>query len=158
MIGVTPERVLVLDNKDFFELVLRDLSSGRRVTLRATGWSMLPMIWHQRDTLTLGALADDSIRVGNILLVRLSEQRYVIHRLTKIEGETLTLRGDGNPYQIERCRPDEVLAELVAIERNGRILTKAMPRWRLFERFWPKRPWVRRVLLRLYRDFHGIRR
>lgn len=148
---------LVLDNKEFFEQLMRDIASGKRVTIRAKGWSMLPMIWDDRDTLTLAPLRSDSIQVGRILLVRLSSLRFVVHRVVQINGDWLILRGDGNPTQVEKCRRDQVQAELIEIERGGRKLRLGMSLWSCFERYWPSNPLVRRLLLGLYRRLNGIK-
>lgn len=148
---------LILDNKEFFAQLMSDIASGKRVTIRAKGWSMLPMIWDDRDTLTLVPLKPDSIQVGRILLVRLSSLRFVVHRVVQIKGDWLILRGDGNPTQVEKCKREQILAELVEIERGGNKLRLGMPLWNSFERYWPSNPLLRRILLALYRRFNGIK-
>ncbi|KGO01216.1 S24/S26 family peptidase [Porphyromonas sp. COT-290 OH3588] len=149
-------RVLVLDNEVFFAQILKELEMGKRVTIFAKGWSMLPMIWQERDTLLLAPLSVDSISLGRIVLVKLSDKRYVIHRIVKMEGEQLTLRGDGNPYQIELCTKSQVLAELVGVKRNGKMMMRGSKRWAIFEHLWPRHPLLRRALLRIYRRLNSI--
>ena len=56
---------------------------------------MRPFIEGGKDSVTLEYPAPDTIRVGDILLCRIGE-RYVLHRLIGIEGDTLHLKGDGN--------------------------------------------------------------
>ncbi|MDO4692985.1 MAG: S24 family peptidase [Porphyromonadaceae bacterium] len=156
MIDKTLSRVLVLDSQVFFAQILKDLEQGKRVTIFAKGWSMLPMIWQKRDTLLLAPLTKDSISQGRIVLAQLSDKRFVIHRIAKMQGDRLTLRGDGNPYQIEQCTKAQVLAELVGVTRNGKMLLQGTIRWRLFEHLWPSHPLARRILLRIYRSINSI--
>ncbi len=135
----------------FFTDVATALESGRKVLLEARGWSMLPMIWDRRDNLFLAPLTEDSITVGRLLFVRLSSKRYILHRLEAIDGNRLTLRGDGNPYQREECDREEVLGELIAVERDGKMLELGSQLWESYETCWPKNSFVRRVLLFFYK-------
>lgn len=141
----------VIGYKALFTKLLEQIGEGRKVTIRATGWSMLPLIWDDRDTITLGPLSPDSIRVGRIVLAQLGTGRYVVHRISKIRGSRVVLRGDGNPYQEEYVHHDKVLAELVGIRREGKDLGRKDLLWRLCTTFWPSHGFVRRVLLFAYR-------
>lgn len=131
--------------------VSQDLAAGFRVTIQASGWSMLPLLWDRRDKLVLAPLVEDSISLGRIVLVCIPPERYIVHRIVTIEGDRLTLRGDGNPYQREECERADVLGELVAIERAGKSYTRADKLWQRIECFWPSIPLVRRMLLAAYK-------
>ncbi len=143
-----------IEEKDgfiYFTDIANGILSGRKVLLSARGWSMLPMIWDRRDNLLIAPLTEDSISVGRLLFVRLSSKRYILHRLVAIDGNRLTLRGDGNPYQREECDRSEVIGELIAVERNGKILELGSDAWDYFDRFWPKNDFIRRCLLYAYK-------
>lgn len=142
---------LTLDYPQFFDEVLHMLSLGRKVKLRAKGWSMLPLIWSDRDNLILSPLTPDSYQVGRIVFVQLGDRRYVVHRIAEIKEDRFTLRGDGNPYQYEYCHRDQVRAELIAIERAGKRLDVGTLWWRIFAVCWPSNGFLRRCLLFAYR-------
>lgn len=144
-------RKQVINNGLFFQELRARINEGRQVRIRAKGWSMLPLIWDDRDVIVLGPLAPDSIRVGRIVLAQLGTGRYVVHRITSIKGSRLTLRGDGNPYQEEYVHEDKVLAELVTVTRNGRDYTARDIQWKLTTWFWPSNGFIRRVILFFYR-------
>lgn len=144
-------RTQVISNKLLFEKIREQIREGRRVTIRAKGWSMLPLIWDDRDTLTLGPLSEDTFKCGRIVLAQLGTGRYVVHRICQIKGERYCLRGDGNPYQEEYVHHDRVYAELVSIKRNGKVLDRGSCFWRLCTWLWPKHGFVRRALLFMYR-------
>ena len=78
---------------------------------------MLPFIIGGRDSLVL--VAAGSLCVGDIVLARLPERGYVLHRVYRLSGDSLTLMGDGNLRAVERCRAGDVVGKAVAILRDG---------------------------------------
>ena len=86
----------------------------------------------------------DGVDVGDMVLVR-TGGRYILHRIIAIDGEALTLMGDGNIRGTEQCTPEDVLGTVVAIERNGKKKKPGDGRfWRLIKP-------VRRYILAIYR-------
>ncbi len=141
-------------NKLYFDVisqVVDAIREGETVEVPAIGWSMLPMVWHKRDKLILAPLEEDSIAVGNLLFVSLNSIHYVLHRVVDVEGDILILRGDGNVSQRERCRKSQVCAELVAVNRAGKLIKKGDASWLRFQKYWPRSPFLRRILLAFYR-------
>lgn len=129
----------VLPNEILLEEVGALLAEGREVAFTPKGTSMLPFIRGGKDTVTLKKL--DSVEVGDIVLVRLADERYVLHRVIGTHGDALLLMGDGNIAGTESCTKADVMGTVVLINKhkpsNGRI-------WR-----WLKP--VRRYLLGIYR-------
>ena len=111
---------LLLDNEPFFAEVVRLLSQGHRVTIRAQGNSMFPFIVGGRDSVVLCRSKD--IGVGDIVLARLPDGRYVLHRVYRVEGDGFVLMGDGNLQVTERCGKDRVLGKAVRILRGNRTV------------------------------------
>lgn len=144
-------RTQVISNKMLFAKIREQLAEGRKVTIRAKGWSMLPLIWDDRDTLTLGSLTSGSLAKGRIVLAQLGTGRYVVHRIVRVRGDRFSLRGDGNPYQEEYVHRDRIYAELVGINRAGKDLGRSSFVWKLCQHCWPSHGFVRRVLLFAYR-------
>ena len=140
-----------IDNELFFAEVAAQLAEGKRVRMRARGNSMLPMIRHEQDSVTLQAVSDDSFRRGSLLLVRLPQGHYVLHRLVRVEGDELLLRGDGNLDLTERCSRSDVMAEAVEVLRGKRTIRKGDARWWGYWRLWPRQPLMRRVGLKALR-------
>ena len=118
------------------------MKEGREVTLTPLGSSMLPFIRGGKDAVRLRKMPSAS--VGDIILVRLPG-RYVLHRLIQVDGNNLTLMGDGNICGTESCTMEDVLGTVVAIERNGKEIKPGQGRfWRFL------RP-LRRYILAIYR-------
>ena len=154
--------VRTINNTLFFAEVAEQLALGHAVRMRARGNSMLPFIRDGRDVLVLEKPGKDSFRRGRLVLARLllarsEEDRYVIHRVVKVQGDRLWLRGDGNLKVYERCSRAEVLAEVTEVVRSGRrpsverSIRQGSWRWNAY-RFWgPAHPFLRSVGLALYR-------
>ena len=115
------------------------LGEGREVSFTPTGSSMLPFIHGGKDSVTLRLLPD--IKVGNIVLARLKGPRYVLHRVVGMDGDSLSLMGDGNLGHGEKCAGADVLGTVVAI--NGRKPSRGI--------FWRTLKPIRRYLLAIYR-------
>lgn len=109
---------LLLDNEPFFAEVARLLSQGHRVTLRAWGDSMFPFIAGGKDSVVLSKSKD--IGVGDIVLAALPDNRYVLHRVYRMQGDGFVLMGDGNLQATERCGKKHVQGKVVRILRGGR--------------------------------------
>ena len=130
---------LTLPNEVLLEEVGTLLEEGREVAFTPKGTSMLPFIRGGRDSVTLKKM--DTVAVGDIVLVRLSDGRYVLHRVVKVDGDALTLMGDGNLIGTENCTTADVMGTAVLINKRkpgkGRL-------WRFLKP-------VRRYLLGIYR-------
>lgn len=131
----------------------RLLKDGKEVRFTPSGVSMRPFIEGDRDSVILTSLSRNP-RIGDILLVRLESNSpmsptFVLHRLVRIEGDTLVLQGDGNLVGEERCGASDIIGIVKRIESpSGR--RKPMVRGR----FWyVVRRW-RWLLLKIYR--HSI--
>ena len=121
----------------------RLLKGGQQVIFTPGGVSMRPFIEGGRDTVTLEYPKD--IRVGDILLCKVGE-RYVLHRLLTIEGDTLRLKGDGNITGGVYCHRDDVIGRVIAI-RSPQGRQKRLTRGRLWHYLSP----IRKYLLKVYR-------
>ena len=128
-----------------------DLLEGKSVKLQAKGWSMLPMIWNERDTLVLAPISQEQLQVGMIVFAQTGSGRYIIHRIARIVGTRIELRGDGNPYQEEYVHPQTVFGELVEVQQKNRCLKQGDWRWRAYAFLWPKNGNIRRILLFFYK-------
>lgn len=131
----------------------RLLKDGKEVRFTPSGVSMRPFIEGDRDSVILTSLSRNP-RIGDILLVRLESNSpmsptFVLHRLVRIEGDTLVLQGDGNLVGEERCGASDIIGIVKRIESpSGR--RKPLTRGRLW---YHMRRW-RWLLLKIYR--HSI--
>ena len=115
---------------------------GREVTFTPLGNSMLPFIRGGKDAVRLRK--NPSVAIGDVILVRLPGQ-YVLHRLIHMDGDRLTLMGDGNIAGTETCTTGDVLGTVTAILRDGKEIIPGDGR------FWRRLLPIRRYILAIYR-------
>ena len=138
---------ITLPNEVLLEEVAALLAEGRDVEIMAKGTSMLPFIIGGRDSVILRKEADGSFLPGDIVLARRSPGNYVLHRLISVDGDRVTLKGDGNVFGTETVDRKDILGKVTAVvSPSGR---KRVPGnaylWRNLN------PFARRCVLALYR-------
>ena len=134
--------------------ISRLVSEGKTVSISAKGYSMNPFIMHLRDQITLGPWNDGQIRKGAVVLVRDTRGCYIIHRIIKREGDTLTLMGDGNIGITETADVKDIIGLMHSVTKKGRTYSVQSLRWRLYSFFWKLLTPVRRYPLALWRRLH----
>ena len=127
--------------------VRRLIREGKTVVLPVRGNSMRPFIQNGNDCVELHPLPP-VLRKGDVVLARTSKGYYVLHRVTAISPDLLTLEGDGNIGLRETCRPSDVLARAEWVidahkERHSLLDRRARIKWRMWYILRP----LRRVLL-----------
>lgn len=142
-------KTVVIQNEPLLTEVARLVSEGERVSLRTKGSSMLPFITGGRDSVIL--VKPETLKVNDIVLARVSTGNIVLHRVVSVEGERLTLMGDGNICGCESCRRADVMAKAVAIVRNDRTVDCTSPAHVFKARVWRMLKPLRRYLLAVYR-------
>lgn len=139
-----PNRILLPE-------VERLLREGRRVTLRTRGHSMLPFIVGGRDSVVLRP-PTLPLQPGRIVLARIGQEQYVLHRIMLTDAHRVTLMGDGNLRGQETCRPEDVCGEVEFVLRPGhQPVSPDSPRWQRASAWWQKLRPIRRLILAVYR-------
>lgn len=135
-------------NEVMFGEVCALLAEGKRVKLLAKGSSMRPLIRGDEDKLVLAPV--NALRKGDVVLARINSSGYVVHRIVAIDGDMITLMGDGNLYLTEKCSRTDISGIAVAVIRNGRERSLTSFRAMLYVRLWrwmlPCRRIIRRIL------------
>lgn len=122
---------------------------GHTATINVKGYSMRPFLEHCRDKVRLAPASE--LRVGDAVLAEISKDVYVLHRVFSIDGDCVTLMGDGNLKGTERCRKENVVGIVVSYVRNGKTLRADNPHLQRGVRIWRKLLPVRRYLLFIYK-------
>ena len=136
-------------NAELIPAIGKLIEEGQEVIFKPKGVSMLPFIRGGRDSVLLRKA--DGLKVGDIGLAEISEGRYVLHRIEKIEDEVIVLMGDGNLVGRERCRKEDVMAIAVKIIKENKEIDCQSPRHMRMAEIWKRLLPVRRYLLAIYR-------
>lgn len=132
------------------EIIADSLARGHTVTLPLKGNSMRPFLVHRRDKALLRKPSD--LCAGMVVLARVNDtQTVVLHRIIRIEGDDITLMGDGNISVTERCTPRDVIAEAYGFLRGGnQPCYTSSRRWRIYSAVWVRLLPLRRILLAVH--------
>ncbi len=139
----------IIGNDILIAEVHKLLLEGRRVTLKVKGVSMLPFIVGDRDSVLLEQ--SPTYSVGDIVLAEVQPSTYVLHRILSIEGNQVTLMGDGNCYGTEHCTLADILGRTVTIFFGNKEIDPNSPKQRKRARLWRQLLPVRRYLLAILR-------
>lgn len=138
----------VVPNNLLFDDMVTLLSEGYTVQLRAKGNSMFPFVVGDRDCVVLQKVAN--VQVDDIVLARLHDRGYVLHRIYHMNGDRMVLMGDGNVRGGEECRAEDVCGVVQKIIRNGKIVDCHSPKELRNVRLWRRLLPVRREMLAVW--------
>lgn len=146
----TGTRTIEIPNAILIPEIIKYLEQGHTVTLPLKGFSMRPFLESNRDMALL--TSPKNIKVGDPVLAEIAPKQYVLHRIININGEHVTLLGDGN-LTPEHCLLSNIKASIDGFYRKGR---KKLDRtdgrkWKLYSKIWMKLRPLRRWLLAFYR-------
>jgi len=118
-------RNLGLAGPEFAELTTALLDAGHALRFRARGASMSPFI-RDGDVIEVRPIKATAIRCGDVILCRRGSGRVVVHRVIRVSRKhgriTLVTKGDALACPDGFIPPEQVLGQVVAIQRNGRRL------------------------------------
>ena len=128
------------------EEAARLVGEGVSVTLPVNGRSMLPFIVGGRDKVILRK--PEAPRKGDVVLAWVNGCRYVIHRIIRIDGELITLMGDGNLSATEQCAVTDIKALVThTVDADGKAHSLLTRRQRCLSRIWRLLRPIRKYLL-----------
>lgn len=135
-----------MPNEVFLPQVIALLKEGHSATIPLRGRSMRPFLEDGRDKALLEL--PGTPKVGDAVLAEISKGHFVLHRIIKIDGEKVTLRGDGNLAN-EYCLLTDVRAKATGFYRKGRkeIDSTDGLKWRIYSWWWTRLYPIRRYLL-----------
>lgn len=138
-----------IPNKVLLGLARDMIREGHTATISVKGFSMRPFLEHQRDRVLLEAPGD--LAIGDAILAEIEPDHYVLHRIIAIDGDRITLMGDGNVRGTENCFRKDVAGVVTQYLRPRRTLLASDKRLQRRIRFWRRLLPVRRYLLFIYR-------
>jgi len=142
---------IVLPNEIMLGEVSKLLAEGHEVVIMTKGFSMLPFIRGDVDSVVL--VKKDALRPGDIALGEITEGVYVLHRVRKVLPGGVVLKGDGNLRGTESCSYARVCGVVKEIHKaSGKHVDPAAAWNRFLWRCWVCIPTLgRRFILHFVR-------
>lgn len=142
---------MILPNEVMLGSVSEMLAEGHPVVIRTKGNSMLPFIAGDRDSVEI--VSCGSYGPYDIVLAEVAPGRYVLHRILMLEGDAVTLKGDGNLSGTEKCSMSDIKGKVTRIIRpSGGDIMCSEDSFLRKSRRWRLTPYIiRRAVLAVYR-------
>lgn len=125
------------------------IREGYSATILVKGWSMRPFLEHQRDKVLL--VAPEELKTGDAVLAETTPGHFVLHRIIEIDGDDITLMGDGNLTGTEHCKKSDVCGVVSEYIRPARTISADDPELVRDIRRWRRLLPYRKYLLMIYR-------
>lgn len=142
----SPITIRMMENEVFLPQVVALLEEGHTVTLPLRGRSMRPFLEDGRDKALLQIA--NTYKKGDAVLAEISRGHFVLHRIIGIDGDKVTLRGDGNLGD-EHCTLSDLRAKAIGFYRKGheKLDSTDGRKWRIYSWWWTRLYPIRRYLL-----------
>lgn len=139
-----------MTDNEIIEEAIRLVREGVSVTLPVNGNSMLPFIIGGKESVILQG--PGLIDVGDVVLAWVDGCRYVVHRIVRIDGDRVTLMGDGNLAGTEHCTLNDIKAIATHVVDAKERTHYLYNMWRKSAaKIWFRLRPMRRYLLAIYR-------
>jgi len=139
-----------MTDEQIIQEAVRLVADGVSVTFPVKGRSMIPFIIGGRESVVLQK--PDNLQRGQVALAQVGPDRYVVHRIIKVEPDRITLMGDGNICGTEICQPSNVLAIAThAVDEKGQRRTLESKGQVFKARVWYVIRPLRRIILAVLR-------
>lgn len=147
------KNIVSIANPLYIESVRQLINEGRTVEIPVRGWSMRIFVEHERDKAILVPCDIERLKVGDVILAEVAEKVYALHRIVRLDGDNITMRGDGNLAGTEECTRQDVVAFVTGFKRKGRSTPDLVTsrKWRVYSWFWTRTVPVRRYLILVWR-------
>jgi len=141
------KNVIKTDIDVLMPVVLESVNSGNDARIKISGFSMYPLVTNWRDSVLLTKA--DVIKKGDVPLIKRDDGSYVLHRVVRIDGKILGLRGDYE-QKIEYPIPsDNVVAVAKGFYRNEKFISCDSFGYKLYKAFWMNTVWIRPAILKV---------
>lgn len=148
-----------MKNKISFEqiapIIEEKLKSGDSVTITPTGFSMRPMLFGSKSTVTLSQ-PPQQLKKYDLPLYRRSNGEYVIHRVIKCCcNGTYTMCGDNQSTVETGIDHSQIIGVVTSFVRKTKSVSCSSAMYRLYCSFWV---FIRPLRKYIYKAINFIRR
>jgi len=140
-----------IKSKELFPQIKELLDSGHKVRITVTGSSMMPFLRENIDSVELSATDFESLRFGQIPLIRRTDGHYVLHRVIRKKKDCFYIAGDAHLWIEGPIYPEQLVAVVTKIWRGDRQISTSGITWNILSFIWWLRIPAHRVLRIPYR-------
>ena len=119
-----------------FSAISEQLAENRQAAFTVTGMSMWPFLCHGRDQVIIEKADSENLHTGDIVLFRVSKERFILHRITRLNESSFLTTGDGNLFRDKEMPYDCIVGKVCRIIRNGKNIDCSTIKWKIISRIW----------------------
>lgn len=122
---------------DLYPLIDEVISSGGEFRMYPRGVSMLPLLTQGEDSVVLVSLGD--VCENDMILYRRDNGQFVLHRVTKIDGDEYIMCGD-NQFELEGgIKREHLLAKVKYFYNKDKKVTLDSKKYQKYIKKLPRR-------------------
>lgn len=122
--------------EEIYPAIKETLLGGGTVELPITGTSMFPLLKAGRDTVIIKAASE--FAVGDIIFYRRDDGHFVLHRIVGTDENGYILCGDNQTLLEKNIENRHIIAKVIQIRRDGKIIKPEDPKYSKCVNFWIK--------------------
>ncbi len=135
--------------------IIDELNGEGKTAYTTIGDSMRPLFKTHRDVVVLEKANGDFKKYDIVLYPSILDGKYLLHRIVKIKGDMLYIRGD-NTYSIELVPKKYVIAKLTSYVRKGKEGSLDSFSYKLYCRLWTLIYPIRFVIFKVKRIIKAL--
>lgn len=161
-VGISMCEVKRVKSAEIFSVISDILSQGGKAWITVTGMSMYPFLREDKDMVELSSGDFESIKRGDIILIKRRTGAYVLHRVLRKENKCFYMIGDAQKWVEGPLDPDQLIAVVSKIKRGRFEIKCTNIVWTLLTRVWlnviPFRHWFLKGLRGLFKVYRFVKR
>lgn len=126
------------------------LDKNGTLIYRNIGTSMLPLLKQGRDLFVVQKKTQSRYKKYDVVLFKRNDNKYVLHRIIKVNKNDYTIRGDNCVYKEYGVKDEDILGVMTSFIRKGKEYTVDNKFYRIYSVLWCKLYFLRRVYKRLF--------
>lgn len=137
---------ILINNNNLFKVIIDELASGKKVSFKVKGNSMLPFF---RDTKTLIELKKtNTYKKYDVILFKL-ENKYYVHRIIKIKENRIICMGDALTSK-EIINESNIIARVISYQ-NKKLINTNSKKYKIRVTLWMLLRPIRRLIVKIIR-------
>lgn len=143
---------------EMFPIIEEILAQGGTSWITVTGSSMYPFLREDMDSVELSKSSLDTIKRGDIVLIKRTTGEYILHRVLRKENNTFYMIGDAQQWIEGPLEPYQLIAVVSSIKRCRHIIKNDNKLMNIAIEFWLRIIPVRHIFIKFFRGIRKLKR
>lgn len=128
--------VIQVKADNIFSLIIELIEMGQSSKISVSGNSMVPLLRDSIDSVELSKGTFDSIKRGDIVMIRRLDGAYIMHRVLRKNENNFFIVGDAQQWIEGPLRPEQIVAVVKTVWRGNKKISCDNLGWRFLCGLW----------------------